>query len=180
MKYKTEVQRFTDAFKRDYRKFYDFACRYCRNESYLADDIIQDSGEKVLLYLLRGGEIEDPTRFFYKTISLRAKTVMTQRKVRGREGDIAAVQYSDALPDFQAEDSYNPDKFSKADFLGAIVVRKSSHKDAGIDLRKTQELRTIFRMEIEGYTREEIADVMDTTPQNITERINRYRRKLKA
>lgn len=172
---KEQLRLFANRFESNYNTYRNYALRYCGSRTYLADDILQDVGESIVLYILRGGNIDNIDAFIYSTIKLRQRDATT--RVVGREKNPEPILFVEQYTYQPLSEDYNPDKLQRADLLGAIVVRTQGH---GVDLRKTQELRDIFRMEIDGYTRQEIADRYNTTPQKITDKINRYRRKIKT
>lgn len=172
---KEQLREFATRFKQNYGAFRNYALKYCGSRSYLADDILQDVAESIVLFIIRGGRIDNIDAFVYSTIKLRQRDATS--RVVGSEKNPEPIVFVGQYTYHPLSDGYNPDKTTQADLLGAIVVRTEGH---GIDLRKTQELRDIFRMEIDGYTRKEIANRYNTTPQKITDKINRYRRKVKT
>lgn len=180
MRQQEALKIFGKVFQSKYQKFYRHALGASRYNEIDAKDSLQNAAESMVMYILRGAEFEDEDHLinsFHRKIQWSA----TRPTGRGRDNR-HDVMYVDEYT-YHPLVSQSHAELTLQDIMGSIVVHKSHNTwgktTVSIDWKKTHELRRIFKMEIEGFSRKEIADAFNTTPQKITDRINRYRRKIK-
>ena len=166
-----------EVFKKKFAQFKRHAMRLSGFDSFSSDDIVQDAIYATLHYITHlGGEFESEAHlinFIHHRIRYAARP-----KGRGRDNIYGTVTYVDEYTQSPTEAPV-VGGIKLSEVLSTINVRSSSHKGASIDPHKTKELREIFTMEVKGYSREEIARRFNTHPQDVTNRINKFRRKCK-
>lgn len=179
MKDKEALKTFGRVFTQKYQKFYRHALGVSKWDTFNSHDILQDASESMLLYILRGAEFENEDHLintFHLKIQRRGKVSNMRGNWANRYEDVMYVDeypYDPTLPPPQ-------EQIKLSDVISCINVKKSSHKGAGIDIKKSIELRRIINLEVMGFTRQEIADKTGLSVGQVTEKINRYRRKIRA